>query len=32
MEKYRVTLTVEERFQLEQAVSAGQAAARRLTH
>jgi len=32
MEKYRVTLTAEERTQLEQAVSAGQAAARRLTH
>lgn len=32
MEKYRVTLTAEERTHLEQAVSAGQAAARRLTH
>jgi hypothetical protein len=32
MEKYRVTLTAEERIQLEQTVSTGQAAARRLTH
>jgi transposase len=32
MEKYRVTLTTEERTQLEQAVSTGQAAARRLIH
>lgn len=32
MEKYRVTLTAEERFGLEQFVSRGQAAARRLVH
>ena len=32
MEKYRVTLAVEERAQLEQAVSTGQGAARKLTH
>src|SRR6201989_3169487 len=32
MEKYRVTLTAEERTQLEQLVSVGKAAARKLTH
>ncbi len=32
MEKYRVTLTVEERAALEQLVSKGKAAARKLTH
>jgi homeodomain-containing protein len=32
MEKYRVSLTAEERFGLEQLVSAGKAAARRLVH
>jgi hypothetical protein len=32
MEKYRVTLTAEERVQLEHAVSVGKAAARQLTH
>jgi uncharacterized membrane protein len=32
MEKYRVTLTAEERVGLEQLVSAGKAAARRLLH
>ena len=32
MDKYRVTLTVEERADLEQMVSAGKAAARKLTH
>jgi homeodomain-containing protein len=32
MEKYRVTLTSEERAELERLVSAGKAAARRLTH
>ena len=32
MEKYRVTLTAEERHDLEQLVSIGKAAARRLTH
>ena len=32
MDKYRVTLTVEERTGLEQLVSAGKAAARKLTH
>jgi Homeodomain-like domain len=32
MEKYRVTLTAEERGQLEHAVSVGKAAARQLTH
>lgn len=32
MEKYRVTLTVEERTQLEHTVSVGKAAARQLTH
>ena len=32
MEKYRVTLTVEERAQLEHTVSVGKAAARQLTH
>jgi hypothetical protein len=32
MEKYRVTLTAEERVGLEQLVSAGKAAARRLMH
>jgi hypothetical protein len=32
MEKYRVTLTAEERFGLEQLVSTGKAAARRLIH
>jgi hypothetical protein len=32
MDKYRVTLTPEERDQLERLVSAGKAAARRLTH
>jgi homeodomain-containing protein len=32
MDKYRVTLTAEERAELEQMVSAGKAAARKLTH
>lgn len=32
MEKYRVTLTMEEREQLEQTISVGKAAARKLTH
>ena len=32
MEKYRVTLTAEERGQLERTVSAGKGAARKLTH
>jgi hypothetical protein len=32
MDKYRVTLTVEERAELEQLVSCGKAAARKLTH
>lgn len=32
MEKYRVTLTAEERVQLEHTVSVGKAAARKLTH
>ena len=32
MDKYRITLTVEERFRLEQLVSSGKSAARRLTH
>jgi hypothetical protein len=32
MEKYRVTLTVEERAQLEHTVSVGKSAARKLTH
>jgi hypothetical protein len=32
MEKYRVTLTVEERASLEQLISKGKAAARKLTH
>ena len=32
MEKYRVTLTTEERAELEQLVSCGKAAARKLTH
>src|SRR5580704_964738 len=32
MDKYRVTLTVEERAELEHLVSVGKAAARRLTH
>jgi hypothetical protein len=32
MDKYRVTLTAEERVGLEQLVSAGKAAARKLTH
>ena len=32
MDKYRITLSVEERTWLEQLVSAGQAAARKLTH
>ena len=32
MEKYRVTLTAEERAQLEHTVSVGKAAARKLTH
>jgi hypothetical protein len=32
MEKYRVTLTAEERTQLEHTVSVGKAAARKLTH
>jgi DNA-binding transcriptional LysR family regulator len=32
MDKYRVTLTVEERAELEQLVSSGKAAARKLTH
>lgn len=32
MEKYRVSLTAEERAELEQLVSAGKAAARKLTH
>jgi hypothetical protein len=32
MEKYRVTLTVEERAGLEQLISTGKAAARKLTH
>jgi hypothetical protein len=32
MEKYRVTLTAEERSELEQLVSVGKAAARKLTH
>ncbi len=32
MDKYRVTLTAEERADLEQVVSAGKAAARKLTH
>ena len=32
MEKYRVTLTAEERAQLEQTVSVGQGAARKLAH
>src|SRR4051795_6771189 len=32
MDKYRVTLTVQERADLEQMVSSGKAAARKLTH
>ncbi len=32
MEKYRVTLTTDERAQLEQLVSAGHGAARKLAH
>ena len=32
MEKYRVTLAAEERAELEQLVSKGKAAARKLTH
>jgi hypothetical protein len=32
MDKYRITLTAEERFGLEQLVSTGKAAARKLTH
>ena len=32
MDKYRVTLTAEERAELEQLVSAGKGTARRLTH
>ena len=32
MDKYRISLTVEERSRLEQLVSSGKAAARRLTH
>ena len=32
MDKYRVTLTAEERADLEQLVSRGKAAARKLTH
>ena len=32
MDKYRVTLTAEERAELEQLVSCGKAAARKLTH
>src|SRR5262245_56644364 len=32
MDKYRVTLTAEERAELERLVSCGQAAARELTH
>ena len=32
MDKYRIALTVEERLELEQLVSAGKAAARKLTH
>src|SRR5438477_5052312 len=32
MDKYRVTLTAEERADLEQLVSSGKAAARKLTH
>ena len=32
MEKYRVTLTLEERIELERLVSVGRAAARKLTH
>ena len=32
MDKYRVALTVEERLALEQLVSVGKAAARKLTH
>ena len=32
MTKYRVTLTVEERAELERLVSAGKGAARKLTH
>jgi transposase len=32
MDKYRISLTVEERIGLEQVVSAGKAAARKLTH
>jgi transposase len=32
MEKYRVTLTTDERFELEQMVSKGKAAARKLAH
>ena len=32
MDKYRIILTVEERARLEQMISSGKAAARRLTH
>lgn len=32
MKKYKVTLTDEERLQLRQMISAGKAAARKLTH
>ena len=32
MDKYRVALTMKERFELEQLVSVGKAAARKLTH
>ncbi|MBV8232618.1 MAG: hypothetical protein JO329_21765 [Planctomycetaceae bacterium] len=32
MDKYRVTLTAEERVELERLVSSGKAAARKLTH
>jgi transposase len=32
MDKYRIALTVEERFRLQQLVSSGKSAARRLTH
>ena len=32
MDKYRVSLTAEERAELEHLVSAGKAAARKLTH
>ena len=32
MDKYRITLTLEERTELEQLVSVGKSAARKLTH